>query len=128
MELWSVVPVNTNTETVYFLPLFCSSVCSPHLALLLRKFVFILLIPHLHPSLLHWPPSSSTVSSFFPQTFFTLMLYFHLCFPLETRNMLWTSALIMANKLTRQPQICPAFVLFSDCSPFQKSRILFDFF
>lgn len=101
-----LVQVNINIESVYFLPLFCSSVCSLHLALLLRKFVLILLIPHLHPSLLHWPPSSSTVSSFFPQIFFTLMLYFHSHFPLETRNIFQTSALIMANKLTKETKPC----------------------
>lgn len=65
---------------IFSFPLFCNSVYILHLALLLRKFVFILLIPHLHHSLLHWPPSSSTVSFFFRQTFFTLMSYFPLMF------------------------------------------------
>lgn len=65
---------------IFSFPLFCNSACVLHLALLLRKFAFILLIPHLHHSLLHWPPSSCTVSFFFPQTFFTPMSYFPLTF------------------------------------------------
>lgn len=100
MELWSVVPVNTNIEIAYFLPLFCSSVCSLNLALLLRKLVLILLIPHLHPSLLHWPPSSSTLFSFLKHSS-PWCRTFHWCFPLETRDMLQASAPIKTNKLTK---------------------------